>query len=98
MNLQLNCQSFEELKDYEKRSLLGGVQYLFRFKNNYGGSVIKHRYSYGSNEDLWELAVIKFYGPDEWHIYYDTPITDDVLGNLTDEEVVETLRQIRDLS
>ena len=99
MNLNLNHEGFE---DYQvKRELaFGGVHYVFRFKNDYGASVIKHNGSYGHKNDLWELAVIKFdEGGDnnDWDLNYDTPITDDVIGSLTDEEVRDLLKQIMEL-
>ncbi len=68
------------------------VQYRFSFENGYGASVIKHEFSYGGPEDLWELAVLK---QDE--ICYETSITTNVLGHLTDEQVEETLDKIREL-
>ena len=98
MNLVLN-HGFEEhlLKTNDK--LNGGIGYKFRFPNNYGASVVKHWFSYGHEEDLWELAVIKFNDetPDNWDIVYDTPITEDVEGWLTDEDVRNLLQQIKDL-
>ena len=65
------------------------MQYLFRFDNGYGASVVKHHGSYGSYADLWELAVIHFDDHAEWHLTYDTPITDDVEGFLEDNIKVE---------
>lgn len=78
---------------------LGGEQYIFRFPNDYGASVIRNPYSYGGDKGLWEIAVAKFYGDgdNDWDIDYDTDITDDVLGGLTDEDVLETLKQIKEL-
>jgi hypothetical protein len=75
----------------------GGHQYVYRFDNEYGASVVRHQYSYGGEVGLWEVAVIKFEGKD-WRLAYDTPITDDVIGWLTDDEVGETLSQIDSLS
>lgn len=96
MNLLLNYKGLESYLNGE-RSLHGGVQYRFQFDNGYGASVVKHRYSYGSMEDLWELAVTKRDARGDWDLCYDTPITDDVLGHLTDEEVRDILRQIKEL-
>lgn len=95
MNLNLN---YEEFKDnlLKRRQTYDGVQYLFRFPNDYGASIIKHFGSYGSSEDLWELAVIYFEG-EEWGLTYDTEITGDVVGNLTDQDVLELLRRIQAL-
>lgn len=52
--------------------------------------------SYGADEGLWELGVVKFTGPevDDFELDYTTHITDDVLGYLTDEDVENTLAQI----
>ena len=81
----------------ETSALLGGVQYKFKFDNNYGASVIKHFGSYGHEADLWELAVLKFDESGDWHLCYNTPITDDVIGSLTDSEVRDILQKIKEL-
>ncbi|NBW77279.1 MAG: hypothetical protein EBR34_16025 [Sphingomonadaceae bacterium] len=62
------------------------------FNNGYGASVIKTDRSYGGKDGLYELAVI--YNND---ICYDTPITDDVLGYLTEGEVTDLLQKIEAL-
>ena len=72
----------------------------FRFENNYGASVIKHYGSYGFEEDLFELAVIKYNSKNKNSIgglCYDTPITNDVIGFLTNDEVLELLEKIKNL-
>jgi len=82
---------------------LGGVQKLYRFPNGYGASVVQFNFmgahSYGGDQGLWELAVTKFNGPreDDWEIACDTPITEDVLGWLTDDDVDAKLAEIRAL-
>lgn len=96
MNLCLNYEGFEDYLK-EKKPNLNGIQYIFKFDNSFGASVIKHMGSYGHAEDLWELAVIRFYSYDVWHIDYDTDITNDVLGYLTDERVRELLQKIKEL-
>ena len=73
-----------------------GIQYLAVYPNGYGASIVQHRYSYGHDQGLWELAVIK--GTEEdWNICYDTHITSDVLGYLSDSDVEETLALIQAL-
>jgi len=74
----------------------GGIQIVYRFTNDYGASVVKHSFSYGSEQGLWELAVLKFDGEGS-SLCYDTPITGDVLGRLSEQEVVRTLQKIKDL-
>lgn len=96
MNLVLNHEGFES-NLLERRESQGGIQYIFRFSNNYGASVIKHNGSYGHEVDLWELAVIEFGRAYNWHLTYDTEITDDVIGHLTDEEVRTYLQKIKEL-
>ncbi len=88
---------FGEFVPTEKASRLGGVQYTFFFPNNYGASVVRFSGSYGGDEGLWELAVLKG-TPDDWDICYDTPITDDVLGHLEAFSVGRTLDQIAQLT
>ncbi len=79
-------------------------QRIYRFPNSYGASVVRRSYvsreypfsqhgSYGYEGGLWELAVID----SAWHLVYDTPITEDVLGCLSEEEVTATLELIRAL-
>ncbi len=49
-------------------------------------SIISHRYSYGGNEGLFEIAVLK--GDQKDHqLCYDTKITNDVIGRLTEKQV-----------
>lgn len=80
-----------------ERPLNGGIQRLYRFTgNDYGASVVQHPYSYGGDRGLWELAVIVWNG-ENFGLCYDTPITDDVLGYLTEEEVIDTLVKIKAL-
>lgn len=100
MNLELNYEGFENyLLHRETHAMMHGVQYLFRFENDYGASVIKHDGSYGHREDLWELAVLWFSGPciNDRGICYTTPITDDVIGWQTDKEIRDLLQRIKEL-
>jgi hypothetical protein len=83
-----------------------GTQKIYRFDNGFGASVVQFTVggiggSYGADSGLWELAVIRFTGENtdaDFTLTYDTPITDDVLGRLTDEDVQVTLGLIRALA
>lgn len=102
MNFNLKCEAYNENLISRKESIdfFGSmkVSYLFRFENGYGASVIKGRGTYGFDQDLWELAVIKFaVDCDDYILDYDTPITDDVVGYQNDGEVLELLERIKNL-
>lgn len=92
----------ENFKEHFKRPAHGtGEQYLVRYPNGYGASIVKHEFSYGGSKGLWELAVTKYKNSetplDSFGLCYDTPITGDVLGHLKDDEVNELLEQIKNL-
>lgn len=74
-----------------------GQQYLFYFSNGYGASVIRGEYSYGGEQGLWELAVIKLRGGNAYTVVYDTPVTDDVIGYASVDKIKEALQQIKNL-
>lgn len=97
MNLVLNYEGFEKYL-LSREEVYNGVRYRFKFDNLFGASVIKRIGSYGYEEDLWELAVLNYrYGNNKGCIDYDTNITDDVIGNLNDEQVRELLIKIKEL-
>ncbi len=83
---------------YDARPLdSGAVQKLYRFANGYGASVVKGEHTYGGDEGLWELAVIKFKTNGDYVLDYTTPITEDVEGHLTDDAVEELLNKVEAL-
>lgn len=88
MELALN----PELKNYLKatHSRHGGIQFVFMFPNNYGASVVSHDYSYGGGEGLWEIAVLD----ENESLCYSTEVTDDVIGYLEEDEVLDVLYHI----
>jgi hypothetical protein len=63
------------------------------FENGFGVSVVCHTMSYGGKLGLYELAVLDKQG----NLTYDTPITSDVIGYLTPEEVTNYLIKIQEL-
>lgn len=69
-----------------------GFRYVFLFENGYGASVVKNIFSYGNTRNLFELAVLK-----DGQICYETEITDDVIGYLTNRQVLRILERIKNL-
>ena len=89
----------ENKKDFENHNGLmkyiermDGAQWIFGFDNGYGASVITGVIAYCDDEHPYELAVLHH---DE--LCYDTPITDDVIGYLTSDEVFDLLDKIEQL-
>lgn len=70
----------------------GGERKVFKFDNGYGASLVRCPGSYGYEQGLWELAVLK-----DGNLCYSTPITDDVIGNLNDPEADSILEEIAKL-
>ena len=98
LNFDLGLKDFDEYQ-VEKIDIhaIGdggrGVQYIFEFENEYGASVIKRPGSYGYDQDLWELAVLDRDG----ELTFTTPITDDVLGYLSVNDVRKALTEIKEM-
>ena len=67
-------------KDLEiKREFNGGLQWIYKFDNGYGASVISGGlYAYTDKKNPYELAVIKKNKNNEWFLNYDTEITNNV--------------------
>lgn len=108
INLSLSVGDYEQyLVDIGECNILGrnGIRYIYRFPNGYGASVTKQYGSYGYFNDLWELAVILFEEETdvleltEYMIVYPEPILhgQDVLANLTENDVIKVLEQIFNL-
>ena len=95
-------KKFEDLKFLPHRSGDGLWGRMF-FPNGYGVSVVRFKIplfgeygSYTSNENEWELAVLK--GTEEEScLCYDTPVTNDVMGHLSAPEVTEIMEQVQSL-
>ncbi|WP_369065284.1 hypothetical protein [Burkholderia gladioli] len=86
---------YRERDTYEMHGIMGH-QKIYRFENGYGASVVRSYFSYGGEEGKWELGVLVFDGED-WHLYYGTPITNDVIGHLEWSSVEAILDQIAEL-
>lgn len=91
-------------KDLEKRDhpIGNGVQGLAFFPNGYGVSVVRFRIggsgygSYTDNENEWEVAILKG-DAQEWSLTYETPISDDVMGRLSEDDVTDLMKRVQEL-
>lgn len=70
----------------------GGKSARVHFPNGYGASIVCHDGSYGGDQGLFEVAVLR--GDS---IAYDTPVTSDVIGWLNPGDVESVLKQIETL-
>ena len=64
-----------------------------KFPNGYGASIVRGPYTYGGPDGLYELAVLDTEGK----LTYDTPVTGDVEGYLTEDNVMSLLKDISEL-
>jgi hypothetical protein len=86
-------KTFNDLEFKEHPNKMGGVVARIMFENDYGASIAQTPFSYGGDEGLYELAVLDSDG----HLTYETSITDDVEGYLTEDEVTKLMKQIQNL-
>lgn len=78
--------------DFQPRERFGGmdgIQARHDFPNGYGVSVVRGFGTYGSDQGLYELAVMY-----KGSICYNSPITEDVVGWLTLEQAQELADQV----
>ena len=87
-----NVVTFQEL-EFQLHPMGMGKQCIVQYSNGYGASIVQGPHTYGGKDGLYELAV---FGKDG-EITYDTPITNDVLGYLSEAEVEKTLLNIKNL-
>src|SRR3990167_1189368 len=79
-----------------------GWQKVYKFENGFGASVVWFKTMFGTmgsytNEGEWELAVIYFKEDGSYDLVYDTEITSDVIGHLSEEDVDNVLKKIEEL-
>lgn len=87
--------TFEDLK-FEHDDM--GEYAYHMYPNHYGVSIVRGPYTYGGDKGLYELAVIKMTPEMKVsELCYDTPITGDVIGNLTPEEITDIMKQVSEL-
>ena len=85
-------KQFKDLEFKEHRDL-NGVVARIQFDNGYGASVVKHEFSYGGKDGLYELAVLN----EDGDLTYETPITNDVIGYLREIDVTDVMEKIQQL-
>jgi len=76
------------------------VQRIYSFHNGYSVSALMTPFSYGGKQGLWEAGIMKKGNsawPDGWCMVYTTPLTDDVVGGLTDAELADFVNAVRSL-
>lgn len=90
--------TFNELdfKSTNENNPISSRQAKLFFENGFGVSVVIGPHTYGGTEGLYELAVLEG-TKGNWEITYDTPLTDDVLGRLSEKEVEDTIAWVKEL-
>lgn len=96
MTTYLKMEGYENYL-VDTKHYCGGTTHRFKFDNGYGAIVIKHMYSHGGPQKLWELVVIRFDKLGNFKRTYDTEITDDVVKYQTDEKIRDLLERIKNL-
>ncbi len=89
-------KTFSDLEfiDHPMGAEFGGIMSRIHFENGYGASVVKTPMSYGGKNGLYELAVLDSNGD----LTYETPVTSDVEGYLSEDDVTRLLEQIQNLA
>lgn len=81
---------FEQIND---APFMVGKKSRMHFDNGFGVSVVSHSYSYGGRDGLYEIAVLD----SDDNLTYDTPVTNGVIGYLSEEEVSNVMKQVQEL-
>ena len=85
-------KTFKDL-EFKPHSMGEGVASRLSFDNGYGVSVVRTSFTYGGKEGLYELAVLDSDGS----LTYSTPVTNDVIGYLSEDEVSDIMEQVQKL-
>lgn len=85
--------TFDDLQFKPHRGLSNTECAALFFGNGYGVSVIRGPLTYGGDKGLYELGVVE--GKEgKYSLTYATPITDDVLGYLTEQDVSDAMAKV----
>lgn len=85
-------KTFDDL-NFKSTGFDNSIQSVMMFENGYGISVVQGDHTYGGSIGLYEIAVLD----KEGRLNYDTPITNDVIGYLTEPEVSDYMIKIQKL-
>lgn len=89
---QENIFSISDIEWKPHSAGIGGERAVIKFDNGYQASIVRGGRFYTDN-GTHEIAVLDKNGA----ITYDTPITDNVLGYLSDEQVEQAFKDISEL-
>lgn len=81
---------FEQIND---APFMVGKKTRMHFDNGFGVSVVSHSFSYGGKRGLYEIAVLDKNG----ELTYDTPVTNDVIGYLSETGVTKVMKEVQEL-
>ena len=87
---KIDMKTFNDLEF--RQSYAGGEISRLFFDNGYGVSVVRGPFTYGGPEGLFELAILD---AQTQELVFNTPITDDVIGHLTEEGVTQLMTEIQ---
>jgi hypothetical protein len=87
---------FTDLNFHPHGNMPDGIAARHFFPNGYGVSVVQFPGSYGYEEGLYEVAILKGLEED-WEICYDTSITDDIIGYQSVEDINNLISQVKSL-
>lgn len=87
-------KTFNDLEFELREDAFGSGKYCrIMFDNGWGASIVSHKYSYGGDKGLYELAVLDSSGD----LHYDNVVAEgDVRGYLGEEEVTDLIKQIQE--
>ena len=84
-------KTFKDL-EFKQHPHHDGIIARMFFDNGFGVSVVRHDFSYGGKDGLFELAVLD----DSGEIHYDNPVAHgDVVGYLRPEDVTDAMSLIQ---
>jgi hypothetical protein len=86
---------FTDLK-FEPHYIDDGIHAKHFFDNGYGVSVVRFPGSYGYEDGLYEVAVLKG-TVDDYELCYDTDVTDDILGHRDEIDVENIMEEVETL-